>query len=66
MDENVNPFKLLFICLFHLIEKRNFAWTAEAYHAGLQPPRRRSIQKQFMTGNIVCDNKLIIWNLYSV
>ncbi|KAG8200495.1 hypothetical protein JTE90_000573 [Oedothorax gibbosus] len=33
-------------------KKRNFAWSAEAYHAGLQPPRRRSIQKQFMSGKI--------------
>lgn len=32
------------------LEKRNFVWTAEAYHAGLTAPRRRSIQKQFMTG----------------
>ncbi|XP_055933732.1 ATP-dependent DNA helicase Q4-like [Argiope bruennichi] len=33
-------------------KKRRFAWTAEAYHAGLAPPRRRSIQKQFMSGKL--------------
>ncbi|GBN17081.1 ATP-dependent DNA helicase Q4 [Araneus ventricosus] len=33
-------------------KKRRFAWTAEAYHAGLPPPRRRSIQKQFMSGKL--------------
>ncbi|GFS79160.1 ATP-dependent DNA helicase Q4 [Nephila pilipes] len=32
--------------------KRCFAWTAEAYHAGLPPPRRRSIQKKFMSGKL--------------
>ncbi|GFY72971.1 ATP-dependent DNA helicase Q4 [Trichonephila inaurata madagascariensis] len=33
-------------------KKRCFAWTAEAYHAGLPPPRRRSIQKKFMSGKL--------------
>ncbi|XP_054723854.1 ATP-dependent DNA helicase Q4-like [Uloborus diversus] len=33
-------------------KKRCFAWTVEAYHAGLTAPRRRSIQKQFMSGKL--------------
>ncbi|GIX83378.1 ATP-dependent DNA helicase Q4 [Caerostris extrusa] len=33
-------------------KKRCFAWTAEAYHAGLLPSRRRSVQKQFMSGKL--------------
>ncbi|XP_071036267.1 ATP-dependent DNA helicase Q4 isoform X2 [Parasteatoda tepidariorum] len=33
-------------------KKRCFKWTAEAYHAGLAPPRRRSIQKKFMSGKL--------------
>ncbi|XP_035226422.1 ATP-dependent DNA helicase Q4-like isoform X2 [Stegodyphus dumicola] len=33
-------------------KKRCFRWTAEAYHAGLPPQRRRSIQKQFMSGKL--------------